>query len=85
MTTLRTEINDVVGRLDHIEVVLDQKDRMTRIDESVQRREQALDVGQVQARGGLVEDVDRVFGSLKRAELRGDLDPLRLAARQRRR
>ena len=41
-----------------------------------------LDVGEVQAGGGLVEDVERAPGG-DLAELAGELDPLGLAAGQR--
>ena len=82
---LGTEVDHVIGRLDDVEVVLDQEHRVAGVDEAVQRREQALDVGQVQPGRRLVEDVERVLRSLQRAQLRGDLDPLRLAARERRR
>ena len=66
MTTLRTEIDHVVRRLDHIEVVLDQHHGVAGVDETVQRLEQPLDVGQMQTRRRLVEDVDRVLRALQR-------------------
>ena len=52
------EIDDVIGRLDHVDVMLDQEHGVPGIHQSVQRREQPLDVGQMQAGGRLVEDVD---------------------------
>ena len=54
------------------------------LDQAVQHLEQLLDVGQVQARGGLVEHVQRAAGG-DLLQLGGELDALRLAARQRRR
>jgi len=39
-------------------VVLDDDDRLAGVDEPVKQAEQLLDVGEVQARGRLVEDVD---------------------------
>ncbi len=70
----------MVRRLDDVEVVLDQQHRVAGVDQAVQRLQQPLDVGQVQPRRGLIEDVDGVFRALERAQLRRDLDALRLAA-----
>jgi hypothetical protein len=39
-------------------VVLDDDDRLAGVDEPVEQAEQLLDVGEVQAAGRLVEDVD---------------------------
>ena len=55
---LRAQVDHVVGGLDHVQMVLDQQHRVPGVDQPVQRLEQALDVGQVQTRGRLVEDVD---------------------------
>ena len=82
---LRPEVDHVVGRLDHVEVVLDQQHRVAGVHQPVQRLEQPLDVREVQAGRRLVEDVDGVLRALQLAQLRRDLDPLRLAAGQRRR
>jgi hypothetical protein len=85
VAALRAKVDDVVRDLDHVEVVLDKQHCMAGINEAIQRSQQPLDIGQVQTRGRLVEDVDGVLGTLQRAELAGDLDALRLAPRQRRR
>jgi hypothetical protein len=47
----------VIDRLDHVEVMLDQQDRVPGVHELVQRLQQPLDVRQVQARRRLVKDV----------------------------
>ncbi len=49
------------------------------VGQAVEHVQQALDVGEVQAGGGLVQDVDGVAGGHP-AQLLGQLDPLRLAA-----
>ena len=54
----RTEIDQPVGRLDDVEVVFDHDDSIALVDEAVQDQEQFADVFEVQAGGGLVEDVD---------------------------
>ena len=56
------EVDDPVGGLDHIQVVLDDDDRVARVDQSVQHLEQLVDVVEMQAGGGLVEDVERSAG-----------------------
>ena len=85
VAALRPEIDHMVRGLDDVHMVLDQENGMAGVDQPVQRLEQALDVGEVEAGGRLVEDVDGVLRALQGAQLARDLDPLRLAARQRRR
>ncbi len=50
-----TEIDQPVGRRDHIEVVLDDQQRMAGRDQTAEGAQQLGDVVEVQARGGLVE------------------------------
>src|SRR2546425_9077826 len=57
VAALGSEIDDPVGGFDHVEVVLDDHDRVALIHELVQHVEQTLDVGEVQPGGRLVEDV----------------------------
>src|SRR5580692_5835710 len=72
------EVDDPVGvRHDRL-VVLDDNDRLTGVDEPVEEAEQLLYVGEVQAGGRLVEDVDPAL--LRHAGRQ--LEPLLLAARQ---
>src|SRR5436305_15276816 len=75
------EVYDVVGGLDDIEVVLDDEQRAASFNERAEGREQFVDVVEVEARGRLVEDVERARARALR-EIRGELDALRLAARQ---
>ena len=67
-SALGAEVDDPVGRLDHVEIVLDNHDRATRLDQPAKRRQQLADVVEVQAGGRLVEDVEdarvRLFCSL---------------------
>jgi hypothetical protein len=64
--------------------VLDHDDRVALIDQLVQHFQQLGDIVEMQARGRFVEDVERAAGRAP-GQLLGELDPLRLAARQRRR
>ena len=81
---LGPEVDDPVGGLDDVEVVLDDDDRVAGVDEPVEHLEELLDVGEVEAGRRLVEEVERLARRAPR-QLGRQLDALRLAARQRRR
>ena len=81
MSAFGTEIDDVVSGLDEVEMMLDQQDGVPGVHQPVQRFQQTLDVGQVQTGRRFVQDVDGLLLSLEDAELSGDFDPLRFAAR----
>src|SRR5437588_322278 len=78
-----SHVDQPIGRLDHIEVVLDHDHAVARVDESLEHVQQPLDIGEVQTRGRLVEDVERSPGRHLR-QLGGELHTLSLAAGQRR-
>ena len=75
----RAEVDDPVGARDDVHVVLDDDDGVARVDEAVQLAQQQFDVGRVQARRRLVEEVERVAAAGP-LQFGGELDPLRLAA-----
>ena len=56
------EVDDPIGGLDHVEVVLDHDHGVPGVDQAVEDVEQPLDVSEVEAGGGLVEDVKGVAG-----------------------
>ncbi len=66
----RTEIDHPVRRLDDVEVVLDDQDRSARLDQPAECRQQLADVIEVQAGGGLVEDVEHARVALVLLALR---------------
>ena len=70
---LGPQVDDPVGRLDHLDVVLDHQHGIARGHETVQHVQQQLDVGEVQAGGGLVQQVERPAGALL-DQLAGELD-----------
>ena len=76
------EIEDPVGVADHVEVVLDDDDGVAEIGEAVQDLEQLAHVVEVQAGGGLVEQIEGAAG-LALGELAGQLHALRFAAGER--
>ena len=69
-TPFRTQIDDVVGRFDHVEVVLNDYNRVALIDKFVQHVEQLVRVGEVQPRRRLVENVEGAPGAAARQFLR---------------
>src|SRR5690606_8055705 len=81
---LRSEVDHPVSALDDVEVVLDHDDGVALLDERLEHPQELADVLEVQPRRGLVEDVDRATRGSP-LQLRGELDALRLATRERRR
>src|SRR5207247_8825625 len=74
------QIDDMVRSLYDVEVVFDHHDSVSGVDQAVEHLEETLDIGEVQARRGLVKDVERPAGRASR-ELRRELDPLRFPTR----
>ena len=56
------EVEDVVGVADDVEIVLDDDDGVAEIGEPVEDFEQLADVVEVEAGGGLVEQVEGASG-----------------------
>ena len=79
---LGAQVDDMIGRLDHVQVMLDYDDSVAGVYQTVEAFQQTFDIGEVQAGRGLIEDIDRVLRPLQLAKLGGDLDTLRLAARE---
>ena len=82
LAPLGPEVEDPVGRLHHVEIVLDDDDRVPLVLEPVQDFQQLLDVVEVEPGGRLVEDVEGLAGALL-DQLARQLDPLGLAAGER--
>ena len=59
VAALRPHVDHPVGGLDDVQVVFDHQHGVARVGEALQDVEQLLDVGEVQAGGRLVQDVDR--------------------------
>src|SRR5688500_13647849 len=62
VAALGAEVDDPVGRLDDVEVVLDDEHGVALVDQALEDREQSADVLEVEPGAGLVEDVDGVAG-----------------------
>ena len=102
LAALGPEVDDPVGGADHVEVVLDDDERVSGGDQPPERPEQLRDVVEVQAGGRLVEEEERPpgvgrgqapagsrrspgwQGACRFGEMPRQLQPLRLAAGERR-
>src|SRR5882724_8447293 len=73
------EVDDPVGLLDDVEVVLDDEHGVAKIDQPLEDIEELSNVVEVQAGGGLVENVERAAGLAFR-KLTRELDALGFAA-----
>jgi hypothetical protein len=77
----RPHIDHPVRPLNDIQVMLDDYDSVTGIDQAVEYVDQHPDVVQVETGRGFVEDVELpAFASSRLAQLAGDLEPLGFAA-----
>ena len=79
VAAFRTQVHDPVRRLDHVQVVLDHHDGIALVAQTVQHGQQLLDVLEMQAGGGLVQNVERL-ARVALGQLPRQFHPLRLAA-----
>ncbi len=88
VAALGAEVDEPVGSADDVEVVLDHDQRMPRGDQLAEGGEQFRDVVEMQAGRGLIEQKQRAARSLRLRgrldQMPGELQPLRLAAGERR-
>lgn len=80
-TTFGTEIDDVVGRFYDIKIMFNHNQCVAALNQGFEGREEAVDVVEVESRGGFVEDEERGDGALLR-EVVGQFHALVLAARE---
>src|SRR5687767_6083548 len=84
VSALRAEVDDEIRRFQHVEVVLDDDERMSGLEQLLECGEELCDVIEVQPCRWLVEYIkDAISGS--RRQVRRNFDALRLPSRQRRR
>ena len=79
----RAHVDEPVGAAHHLLVVLDDEHGVAEVAQPLERADQLVVVALVQADRRLVEDVEHA--DELRADLRREPEPLRLAARERRR
>ena len=90
VAALRSQVDEVVGALDDLHVVLDDQQRVPLRQQPLESPQERGDIVEVQAGGGLVEDQQPLAAprsgsrtGLVLAHVEGQLEPLRLAAGQR--
>ena len=76
---LRAQIDEPVGGLDDIQIVLDDQHRVPGVHQPLQHLQQLLHIVGVQTRGGLVQNIEGAARGTA-GQLRGQLHPLGLAA-----
>src|SRR4029077_16520270 len=81
---LGAEVDQPVGALQHVQVVLDDDDGVAALAKPMEDLEEPFDVSEMEAGRRLVGGVEGRAGRVLR-ELEGDLDPLGLSPRERRR
>ena len=82
VATLGAQVDDPVGGLDDVEVVLDDDDGVARVDQALEDRQQHADVLEMEAGGRFIQDVEGLAG-IPFGQFAGQLDTLRFASRQR--
>ena len=80
-TTFRAEVHEVIRSLYDVEIVLDDDHGVAPVRQCLEYADQLADIVEMEARGRLVEDVERPPGVTFR-ELARKLDALRLTAGQ---
>ena len=75
-------VDHPVGRFDHIQLMFNHNDSIAQIDQPLEHVQKPLDVVEMQAGGGFVQDVERAAG-LALAQFARQFDALRLAAGER--
>src|SRR5207244_12128088 len=83
LAAFRSDDEDPVRLLDHVELMLDDEDGIAQIHQAMQHVKQFAHIVEVQPRRGLVKNVECAPG-LPPRELARQLDALRLAAAPRR-
>src|SRR5205807_2090373 len=84
IAAFRAKIDQMIAAFEDIQVVLNDDDRVTAIDEPLQDAKQQPNVVEMQSGRRLIKQIER-FAGFGASQLGGKLDPLRLPAAQRRR
>ncbi len=82
LSAFGTEIDHPIGLFNDVEVVLDDQHGIAEVHQAIQDVHELLHVVEMQAGGGLIEDVKSAAG-LAAGQLARQLDPLRFAAGKR--
>ena len=85
LSSFRAKIDDPVGALHHLQVVLDHDDRISCLDQPLKEPHEKGDIIEMQPRGRFIEDEKipfSYFASGAVGQMPDELEPLRFAARQ---
>jgi len=82
MATLWSQVDDVIGRFDDVQVVVDYQDRMPLFDESIQALKQTVNICKMQTGRRFIEDIKVVFAAFQLAQFRGEFYALGFATRK---
>ena len=63
VTAFRPDINQIIRRLNHIQVMFNDNDRIAAVRQSAQNLDQLMDIGKMQSRRRLIQNVDRLSRS----------------------
>ena len=63
VTAFRSHVDDVIRRLDHIQVVLDDHDGIAALCQPSQNLNQLMHICEMKSRRGLIQDIDRLSGA----------------------
>jgi hypothetical protein len=80
-TSVRANIDHVIGHLNHVGVMLDHQDGIALVTQLLQQLIQAVDIARVHPDAGFVKDVQDIHQAA--AQMLDHLDALRLTAGQR--
>ena len=76
-----SKLHEPIGGFHHFEIVLDDDDRIALVAQALEHADQARGIGRVQADRRFVQNIERSAKPV--AELGGEIDALKLAARKR--
>jgi hypothetical protein len=79
VATLRSDVDDSVSIGDDVEIVLDDEYRVSFLYETIEDIEELLYIGEVEPRGWLIEDIERL-SCRSLGEVECELDTLRLSS-----
>ncbi len=66
VAAFRAEVDDVVGRLDHVKVMFDDEHGISLLNQPIENHQQFLDIIEVQTGGRLVQKIQRAAGVASR-------------------
>src|SRR5690554_1373541 len=82
LATFRSDVDQPVGTLNHLHIMLDHQNGISLLKQRIEGFQQFFYIMEMQARSRLIENKKSILRALPFYQERGQLDPLRLTARQ---